>query len=144
MLKCPYCEAPLEAGLSECPNCHETICYVEQNTSGASQTASEAAEPVYSEPKKVQFVKKSSEGLSNGLKVFLSVLSAVFGIGQLITFIASIVFMCSADKDRSSFGLCLMIATVIMFILTLVTVIALVVFFSLNWFTTPYPSYYGW
>lgn len=151
MLKCPYCEAPLEAGLSECPSCQKSICYVDNSAPKAEPEAPEvpkaepeAASVTYSAPEqKVQFVKKINPSLSNGVKVFLSVLTTVFGLGQIITFIASIVFMCSSDNDRKSFGCCLMIATVIMFVLSLIALFALILFFSFGRYS-PYPSYYKW
>ena len=57
--------------------------------------------------------------LSNGLKVFLTLLFALLpGIGQLAGIITAIVFMNSeGDKDRRSFGVALLVACIIMFVL---------------------------
>ena len=68
-------------------------------------------------------IRKSSP-LSNGLKVFLTVICSVIpGIGQLAGIIISIVFMNTQDDvqdyaDRRSFGLALLIACVVMFLLS--------------------------
>ncbi len=57
--------------------------------------------------------------LSNGLKVFLTVLFTLLpGIGQLAGIITAIVFMSSeGDSDRRSFGVALLVACIIMFVL---------------------------
>jgi hypothetical protein len=53
------------------------------------------------------------------LKVFLTVLFTVLpGIGQLAGIITAIVFMSSeGDSDRRSFGVALLVASLIMFVL---------------------------
>lgn len=58
--------------------------------------------------------------LSNGLKVFLTVLFTLIpGIGQLAGIITAIVFMSSdGDKDRKSFGVALLVACLILFLLS--------------------------
>jgi hypothetical protein len=58
--------------------------------------------------------------LSNGMKVFLTVVFTLFpGIGQLAGIITAIVFMSSeGDSDRRSFGAALLIACVAMFVLS--------------------------
>lgn len=57
--------------------------------------------------------------LSNGLKVFLAVLFTIIpGIGQLAGIITAIVFMSAdGDKDRKSFGVALLVANLVMFVL---------------------------
>jgi len=58
------------------------------------------------------------EPLSNGLKVFLTILFTVLpGIGQLAGIITAIVFMNAADKDRKSFGVALLVACLVLFVL---------------------------
>ncbi len=61
--------------------------------------------------------------LSNGLKVFLTVLFTVLpGIGQLAGIITAIVFMSSdGDSDRKSFGVALLVASLAMFVLSCVS-----------------------
>lgn len=56
--------------------------------------------------------------LGNGMKVFLTVISTIPWIGQLIGIISAIVFMNSEyDTDRKSFGLALLIASVVLFVI---------------------------
>jgi hypothetical protein len=58
--------------------------------------------------------------LSNGIKVFLTVISTIIpGLGQLAGIIMAIVFMNSGDDpDRKSFGVALLISSLIFFILS--------------------------
>jgi hypothetical protein len=56
--------------------------------------------------------------LSNNMKVFLTVVSTIPWIGQLIGIISAIVFMNSEyDADRKSFGLALLIASISLFVI---------------------------
>jgi len=61
--------------------------------------------------------KKPSYGLSNALKVFLTVLFTVIpGFGQLAGIITAIVFMGSEDdEDKRSFGVALLVACIVIF-----------------------------
>lgn len=56
--------------------------------------------------------------MSNGIKVLLTAITAAIpGIGQLVGIIAAIVFMnAEDDSDRKSFGLALLVASLIFFI----------------------------
>lgn len=57
--------------------------------------------------------------LGNGLKVFLTILFTVIpGIGQIAGIITAIVFMSSTDQDRKSFGVAILVASLIMFVLS--------------------------
>jgi hypothetical protein len=58
--------------------------------------------------------------LSNGLKVFLTMLFTLLpGIGQLAGIITAIVFMSAdGDNDRRSFGVALLVASLAMFVLS--------------------------
>jgi hypothetical protein len=58
--------------------------------------------------------------LSNGLKVFLTMLFTLLpGIGQIAGIITAIVFMSSdGDDDRRSFGVALLVAAIAMFVLS--------------------------
>ncbi len=60
--------------------------------------------------------------LSNGLKVFLTMLFTLLpGIGQLAGIITAIVFMSSdGDTDRRSFGIAILVASLAMFVLSCV------------------------
>lgn len=87
--------------------------------------------PYYREKDELYKNEYSLKPLSNGLKVFLSIiLTAIPGFGQLIGIICSIVFMNSEeDPDKRSFGVALLIASSVMFILTsicfFITILAL-------------------
>lgn len=71
-------------------------------TSDAAKATADAAKP-----------------LSNGMKVFLTILSTLVpGFGQLIGVILSIVFMNDQDEDKRSFGIALLTASIIFFILS--------------------------
>lgn len=74
------------------------------------------------------------EPLSNGFKVFLTVLFTVVpGIGQLAGIIAAIIFMNSdGDSDRKSFGVALLVASLIMFVLSCIGCFIMVIAFSSN------------
>lgn len=57
--------------------------------------------------------------LSNGLKVFLTILFTVIpGIGQIAGIITAIIFMGSTDQDRKSFGVAILVASLIMFVVS--------------------------
>ncbi len=72
--------------------------------------------------------------LSNGLKVFLTILFTVIpGIGQLAGIITAIVFMnADDDADRKSFGVALLVACVVMFVLSCIGCFLLTLVFSIN------------
>jgi hypothetical protein len=74
------------------------------------------------------------EPLSNGMKVFLTVLFTVLpGIGQLAGIIAAIVFMNSeGDSDRKSFGVALLVASLVMFVISCIGCFILVIALSAN------------
>lgn len=72
--------------------------------------------------------------LSNGLKVFLTILFTVIpGIGQLAGIITAIVFMnADDDADRKSFGVALLVASIILFVLSCIGCFVLMLVFSVN------------
>lgn len=71
-------------------------------------------------PPNYNYSSGMKEPLSNGMKVFLTVLFTVLpGIGQLAGIIAAIVFMNSdGDRDRKSFGVALLVASLVMFVIS--------------------------
>lgn len=71
--------------------------------------------------------------LSNGMKVFLTLLfSFIPGAGQLAGLITAIVFMnTDDDPDRKSFGVALLIAMLIMFVLSCISCFLVIMVFSL-------------
>lgn len=72
--------------------------------------------------------------LSNGLKVFLTVIFTLIpGLGQLAGIIAAIVFMnAHDDADRKSFGVALLVASVSMFVLTCIGCFGASLLYSVN------------
>lgn len=72
----------------------------------------------YTDPNAANYEARQTEPMiSNGLKVFLSVVSSVIpGVGQIIGIISAIIFMSNEqDSDSKSFGKSLLIASLIMF-----------------------------
>lgn len=96
--------------------------YYPNNPNGLQQT------PRYDKP-----------ALSNGLKVFLTILFTVIpGIGQLAGIITGIVFMSAdGDRDRKSFGVALLVACLILFLLSCIGC------FALSLISTSIPFNYG-
>ena len=78
--------------------------------------------------------------LSNGLKVFLTILFTVIpGIGQLAGIITAIVFMnADDDADRKSFGVALLVASIVLFVLSCIGSFMLMLFFSISQSSTFY------
>jgi hypothetical protein len=63
-------------------------------------------------------INRDYKPLGNGIKVFLTVISTVPWVGQLTAIIAAIIFMNSEyDRDRKSFGLALLIASLTLFVI---------------------------
>jgi hypothetical protein len=71
--------------------------------------------------------QRVGKDLGNGIKVFLTaVASVVPGVGQLIGVIAALIYMnAEEDADRNSFGRALLAASLIMFVLTCITWLAI-------------------
>ena len=75
----------------------------------------------------------SDSDLSNGLKVFLTILSTTIpGLGQLIGIIISVVFINSEDPDRNSFGVALMIASLLLFVISCILIFIVIVAFIMK------------
>jgi hypothetical protein len=74
-------------------------------------------------------VENAQKPLSNGLKVFITALSvSIPAIGQVIGVITSIVFLNSEhDHDRRSFGIALLVVSVLFFILSGVSILFLLI-----------------
>lgn len=78
-------------------------------------------------------VTSSSNNMSNGLKVFLTILSTMIpGLGQLIGIIISVVFINSEDTDKNSFGVALMIASLLFFVIFCISIFILIVAFVMK------------
>lgn len=128
--RCPYCGSLLEIKVDEIrfetyesetgkfqsdtieePD-SETIADFDKETSEHGNDVYETINPAY------RMQRPVVKPLSNGMKVFLTALSAVIpGIGQLAGIIIAIVFMNTEDDaDRKSFGVALLIASLVVFI----------------------------
>ena len=72
--------------------------------------------------------------LGNGLKVFLTVIFTLIpGLGQLAGIITAIVFMnTDDDPDRKSFGVAILVASLVMFVLACIGCFIAVIAFSMN------------
>jgi hypothetical protein len=75
---------------------------------------------------------QAPQRLSNGIKVFLTVLFTVIpGVGQLAGIITAIVFMADDDDaDKRSFGAAVMTASVVIFIITCLIAFTLLLVYS--------------
>lgn len=64
----------------------------------------------------------NKNSIPNGMKVLLSVICAVVpGLGQLICLILAIIFInTEGDEDKSSFGIALLVASLVLFVLTFI------------------------
>ena len=102
MKPCPHCQEELEDDIKKCPYC------------GSSVTV----EPLTSPETAANPLTTAVHPLTNALKVFLSVLSAIPFIGQIIAIVAAIIFMNSPEPDRKSFGSALLTAALMLFFLT--------------------------
>lgn len=76
--------------------------------------------------------------LSNGLKVFLTIIFTMIpGFGQIAGIITAIVFMSSADQDRKSFGIAILVACAVLF-----TISCIVCFIASIAASQEFPSMY--
>jgi hypothetical protein len=79
-------------------------------------------------PSKASDVNNINGSLSNGLKVFLTIICTIIpGFGQLIGIIISVIFINSENSDRNSFGVALMVASLLFFLISCIAVFILVV-----------------
>jgi hypothetical protein len=145
--KCVYCgeEIPAEAG--RCPYCGSLLEIKVDESELTIMPVEETEQQPVTKESEIMHVDKQVEvtpaninnykkPLSNGMKVFLSILFTVIpGIGQLAGIITAIVFMNTEDDaDRKSFGVALLIASIIMFVLSCIScfIIFLVYGLSIN------------
>lgn len=150
--KCDYCGESISTNAGRCPYCGSIL----EVTSGknypitppgnAAVNNVEGTKP--DRPEQVQiahnggyvpdrrYINYMRNPLSNGMKVFLTILFTVIpGFGQLAGIITAIVFMnAEGDSDRKSFGVALMVASLIMFIFTFISLFILVIAFSSSQF----------
>lgn len=149
--RCPYCGSLLEVKFDEISifDANKEAEQVPQGTSDTGITEAPAAGADGGENEETEKIEapgavtaartyyKRPAGtgkrpLSNGMKVFLTTLSAVVpGLGQLIGVICAIVFVNSEeDADRRSFGVALLVASVVLFMLSFFCFFLMVLAFS--------------
>lgn len=98
------------------------------NHSNNAESNNQAQKPIYKSSEQNfnnQYVPYSHSDygnrkqLSNGIKVLLTAIAVgIPGLGQLIGIIAAIIFMnAEGDSDRKSFGVALLVASLIVFVL---------------------------
>lgn len=156
--RCPYCGSLLGSikkgdinASDTMPNAHSSVnvaqMCVEQNDDGTivikeceemlpteavgeTMNSNEANTSQSRNSKQSIPVVIENKRLSNGMKVFLTILSTVIpGLGQLIGIIISVIFINSNDSDRNSFGVALMIASLLLFVLSCLSIfISIMVF----------------
>ena len=146
MRKCDYCGEEIQSELRRCPYCGSLLGFYKHERDGLQQAASNTeyeeqpvepdsieeysvvinegyavdTQPVKTQPVTAQSVSTAVNRMSNGMKVFLTIVSTVIpGLGQLIGIIAAILFMNDqADEDKRSFGTALLIASLIFFVIS--------------------------
>ena len=120
MYRCPYCGSIQNDGRSDKRRAEYT-----KNNEINKNVDFILRESINREDKKVS---ESAKSLSNRKKVFMSIICAVIpGFGQIIGAIAGLAFMnYENDPDRKSFGLALLVASLIMFILSFLYVLIVI------------------
>jgi len=127
--RCPYCGSLLDIRASGSENEVNFILVANSGDEEESKTVEQKNEHVSEmvEQKPVKVHTCSSTGkqirksrLSNGMKVFLTIISIIIpGLGQLAGIIISILFMNDEnDEDRRSFGIALLVASLVFFVLS--------------------------
>lgn len=139
--RCPYCGSLLEIhgenytkDLTENGSTADAETFDEETTSksvdfvlvkdSSEESAGIAVTENLEESSEIQRVNKAAikghikkNTLSNGLKVFLTIISTIIpGLGQLVGIIISILFMNDEhDEDKRSFGIALLVASLVFF-----------------------------
>jgi len=106
MRQCPFCGELVEDTTSKCPFCGSDIKPQQPTDISGENGGNQNSAQVYDVNNK----------LSNGMKVFLSMIATIPLVGQLVGIIMGIVFMNSEnDPDRRAFGKALLIGTLVIF-----------------------------
>lgn len=159
--RCPYCGSLLglekkDLGVGDGSNQNNNSgvnvaqMYVEQNDDGTivikeCEEISTGEKPVDNENLIEANLSKSralpqympsrtvNNKLSNGMKVFLTILSTIIpGLGQLIGIIISVIFLNSEDPDRNSFGVALMVSSLLFFVFSCLSIFIAIMVFALK------------
>ncbi|NJD03947.1 MAG: zinc ribbon domain-containing protein [Ruminiclostridium sp.] len=128
--KCSFCGMDIPADAKRCSYCGSLL---QVNPDRSIFTYPQGGALPSREEKVPDCGRSGMEPLSNGLKVFLTILFAIIpGIGQLAGIITAIVFMNEYDDaDRKSFGAALLVASIILFVMTCIVSFVFLLFFSM-------------
>lgn len=84
----------------------------------AKESSESAESPGKSTSGQDQDLAMGEKPLSNGIKVLLTVLTCLLpGVGQIIGLISAIVFINTEEPDRKSFGVALLVVSLVLFML---------------------------
>lgn len=118
--KCNYCGEAVPADAGRCPYCGSILPTAE--VAAAPETGDEHAAGDNQIPQNLPdgYREYRKPPLGNGMKVFLTILFTMIpGLGQLAGIITAIVFMnADDDADRKSFGVAILVASLIMFVIS--------------------------
>ncbi len=120
--KCEFCGEEIDSTSKRCPYCGSLL----KGESGEEHTEVPPIPAEFQETAQENHDVEKKEyqpatvpvprPLSNAVKVLLSIIAVIPGIGQLTGIIASIIFMSDdRDTDRKSFGKALLAASLILF-----------------------------
>lgn len=113
MRQCPYCGEQIENTNAKCPFCGS-------NVEPQADMISVQNNPSPDGPKNT---------LSNGFKVFITMVSVIPLIGQLVGIIMAIIYMNNeGDTDKKSFGKALLIGTLVIFLVLCICCIGYMAF----------------
>ncbi|WHH59110.1 hypothetical protein [Petroclostridium sp. X23] len=119
MRQCPYCGEQIDNAASKCVFCGSTV--EPQSNGQINEATYEVAGYIPPE--------QHREHLSNGFKVFITMVATIPLIGQLAGIIMGIIYMNSeGNPDKKSFGRALLTGTLIITVLTCLCCVAYFVF----------------
>lgn len=125
---CSYCGEEIPANAGRCPFCGSLL-------------------DMYVDPEAIKVKARRQDGdmgsgndsvgkrpLGNGWKVFLIMLFTLpTGLGQLAGIITAIIFMnADDDADRKSFGIAILVASLVMFVIACIAWFILIIAFLIN------------
>jgi hypothetical protein len=136
--RCEYCGEAIDFYAKRCDYCGSLLNAV-SDTVPVSDTASGeiVSDEIINNEEIVNAFNRyeNKSRLSNGMKVFLTVISSILpGLGQIIGVIAAIILISSDnDRDRRSFGIALLIASMVIFVVVcIIFFLAVMVIFSIQ------------
>jgi hypothetical protein len=130
---CCYCGEEIAADSRRCPYCGSLLDAkaVDESTSAPLNSDNLMHGLNYKNRVQVQAKKQERNTMGNGLKVFITLICALIpGLGQLAGVILGIVLInMEGDSDRNSFGITLLVASLIMFVISCIGGFVLVLTF---------------